>query len=327
VILGLLAPSAPALLVAALALSNPSDEFDRGRTAFFRAEYQRAISTLEPLLYPELKLESEEEVVQAHRMLGVSYLFENQPDHARSEFRKLLELQPDFRFDPLLDPPRVVDFFNGVVKEQQDELGDIEVRLKKREAALAAQNSRVIERRIERRSFVLNFVPFGAGQFQNQQKRKGLIFLGIESALLATSLATFATNFALYGVRPVRPCFDQPETQPSGAPWVCPPDRIDHSGEDFSRTLMRVQVASGVLFFAVAAWGIVDAIRNFQGEVVVGETTAGPQPAPAPASVPVSSLGTPETDAAPPRRPPPSVRRLMPSFAPLAQGGLLSLTY
>jgi len=84
------------------------DAFDRGRTAFGRAEYARAIEILHPLLYPEVILDSEGEVVQARRMLGVAYLFENKPEDARREFHKLLELRPDYRFDPLLDPQRVV---------------------------------------------------------------------------------------------------------------------------------------------------------------------------------------------------------------------------
>ena len=107
---GLVAALAAALLAAAdrrdrcPAPPTPREAFDRGRTAFGRAEYARAIEILHPLLYPEVLLDSEGEVVQAHRMLGVAYLFENKPDEARREFRKLLELRPDYRFDPLLDP-------------------------------------------------------------------------------------------------------------------------------------------------------------------------------------------------------------------------------
>ena len=108
------------------------DAFDRGRTAFGRAEYQRAIEVLHPLLYPEVLLDSEGEVVQARRMLGVAYLFENKPDEARREFRKLLELRPDYRFDPLLDPQRVVDFFNGVLKEEEATIAEIEKRRRER---------------------------------------------------------------------------------------------------------------------------------------------------------------------------------------------------
>lgn len=284
-----------------LALAGPSEQFQRGRTAYLRGEYQRAILTIHPLLYPELRLESEEEVIQAHRLLGVSYLFENQPDQARSEFRKLLELAPDFRLDAMLDPPRVVEFFNEIVRQQQSELGDIEARLKKREAEAARRSGQVVERRIERRSFLLNFVPFGAGQFQNQQRGKAWAFFGAEAALGAVSLAAFVTNFALYGIRPVRPCLVMVVPELNGRPGTCPPDQVDHAGEDLSRNLTRVQVVSGGLFYAVAIWGIVDAIRNFQGEITIGETLAGPPP--------VTSL------------------RLSPTLTPLAQGAAMTLTF
>ena len=45
----------------------------------------------------------------------------------------------------------------------------------------------------------VNFVPFGAGQFQNGQRRKGWLFFGAEAVLGAVSVGAFATNFALYG--------------------------------------------------------------------------------------------------------------------------------
>jgi Flp pilus assembly protein TadD len=121
--------SAAVLLATLHMASTPSQEFDRGRTAFLRGEYERAVTIIYPLLYPDLRLESESDVVQAHRILGVSYLFENKQNDARDEFRKLLELSPDYRFDPLLDPPKVVEFFNGIVREQQAQLGDIDIRL------------------------------------------------------------------------------------------------------------------------------------------------------------------------------------------------------
>src|SRR5207253_2649412 len=115
----------------------------------------------------------------------VAHLFENQPREARLEFRELLQLRPDYRFDPLLDPPRVVDFFNEVVKEQQGELTKAEASRRKREADAAARRSApppvtIIERRVERHSLLVAFVPFGAGQFQNGARKKGWLFLGSE---------------------------------------------------------------------------------------------------------------------------------------------------
>ena len=253
------------------------EAFERGSTAFIRGEYQRAIEILHPLLYPDVRLESESDVVQAHRMLGVAYLFESKPDEARREFKKLLELRPEFRFDPLLDPQRVVDFFNAVVAEMQKEIDDM---LKKKPPPPPPRITlppTIL--RYDRHSFAVNFIPFGAGQFQNGQRRKGWFFFGAESALAAVSVGTFATNFILYGVAPHRRC-----NMPSAPGVECPPAAIDHSQEDTSRALLDVQLVSGGLFFAVAIWGVIDAIRNFQPEVLLpdedgarnGRPTASP---------------------------------------------------
>src|SRR5262245_23419901 len=191
------------------------DAFDRGRTAFGRAEYARAIEVLHPLLYPEVLLDSEGEVVQARRMLGVAYLFENHPEEARREFRKLLELRPDYRFDPLLDPQRVVDFFNGVVKDEESAIAAIEARRRQRDQEAAARRQREAARLapvtqtvvvFERHSYLINFFPFGAGQFQNGDRRKGWFFLGTEAALAAISAGAFVTNFAIYGIEPHNTC-------------------------------------------------------------------------------------------------------------------------
>jgi tetratricopeptide (TPR) repeat protein len=270
----------PALLlvIATLAVvSSPSEEFERGKNAFARGQYQRAISILRPLLYPESRLETEGEVVQAHRMLGVAHLFEKQPEQASREFRKLLELRPDYRFDPLLDPPGVVEFFNQIVKEEEGEIAALEAKRKKREAELAARRQREADRlraeravviRYRKNSFALNFIPFGAGQFQNGDRRKGWIFLATESVLGAASVGAFVTNLALFGLTTPRRCVE-PQTidTATGLSQRCPEDKVDPSDENLSTNLLRVQLVTGGLFYAVAVWGIIDAIRNFRDEV------------------------------------------------------------
>lgn len=266
---------------------SPSEEFERGKTAFGRGEYQRAVEVLRPLLYPDVRLESEGEVVQAHRMLGVAHLFEGQPNEARHEFRKLLELRPDYRFDPLLDPPRVVDFFNQVLRQEEEEISTLEARRKKRDAELALRREREAARlreeqavvtRVKVHSFAVNFIPFGAGQFQNGQRGKAWTFLGAEALLGGASLAAFVTNFALYGIAPHRRCNVAQPLDANGLPQPCPDNEIDRSDEQLSANLTRLQVASGGLFFAVAIWGVIDAIRNFQSEVQLGQEPATPAP-------------------------------------------------
>jgi hypothetical protein len=269
-VLGVLIAAGPTGVLPVAPVS-PRDAFDRGRTAYERAEYKRAIEILSPLLYPEMLLESDGEVVQARRMLSVAYLFENKPDDARREFLELLRQRPSFRFEPLLDSQSVVTFFDAVLKEHQAEIRRFKALKDAKDAAIALQNQRAIEQlkapptivRYERHSLVVAMIPFGAGQFQNGERRKGWWFLGAESALAAISLGAFVTNFALYGVSPVRPCLDT--SNPNGV--RCPPELIDHSQEETSRWLTRVQVGSGVAFFAVAIWGVIDAVRNFKQEV------------------------------------------------------------
>jgi len=274
----------------AAAPQSPSVEFERGRTAFSRAEYQRSIDILRKLLYPEVRLDSEGEVVQAHRMLGVAYLFEGRPTDAKREFRKLLELRPDYRFDPLLDPPRVVDFFNAVLKEEEDEIAQLEAKRKKREAELAARRAREADRlraeratviRFQHNSYVVNFIPFGAGQFQNGQRRKGWAYAGIEGGLAAVSLAAFSTNFAMFGFAPRRRCLTPQPIDAGGLPRPCPSEKIDRSDETLSTNLLRVQLVSGGLFFAVAVWGVLDAIRHYQALTPLGTETAAPVEGPA----------------------------------------------
>jgi len=287
---------------------TPAQEFDRGRTAFQRGEYERAISIVYPLVYSDLRLESEPEVLLAHRLLGVSYLFVNKPNEASIEFRKLLELAPDYRFDPLLDPPRVVEFFNALVREQQEQLGDIEARLRKREEERNRHVGEILVRRMEHRPYAVNFLPFGAGQFQNDQPTKGWAFLGAEAVLGAASLGAFITNFMLYGSSPERACTGAYVNN------MCPVDKVDHSREETSHTITRVQVVSGAAFFGVALWGIIDAIRNYRAEVPLGESYIPANSAPETAPEKASKTG-------------PSAWQITPLLGPLAQGGALTLTF
>jgi hypothetical protein len=282
------------LLVVVLQTGAPSTQFERGRVAYERGEYARTIQLLRPLLYPEIRLATEGQVVQAHRMLGVAHLFEKQSEQAAQEFRKLLQLRPDIRFDTLLDPPQVVDFFNGVLREYEGELAKIEARRKEAEVAerrqrealeRARRGPTVVERKVLRNSFAVSFIPFGTGQFQNGHRRKGWAFLVSEAVLASVSVGAVATNFAVYGFRPRRPC--KPNIPPTGVMGmprpgttspgpgltdVCMPD---YSGENTSKMLTRVQLISGGLFFAVAAWGIADAVLNFRPEIPIDVPAPG----------------------------------------------------
>ena len=259
----------------------PNEDLQRGKNAYDRGEFARAVEIVRPLLYPEIRLQTEGQIVQAHRILGVAYLFEKDEAEATHEFRKLLQLVPDYRFDPLLDPPEVVDFFNNVLKGYEAELGDLEARRKaveqarmrdKEECDKVRAGPAFIERRVGRNSFTINFIPFGAGQFQNGQRKKGWAFLISESVLGAVSIGAFATNLAVYGLRPQRSCrYDLGSA-------ACPADAIDHTDENRSRRLTQLQVGSGAMFFGAVAWGVIDAIYFFRPETQLSLAAAPNHP-------------------------------------------------
>jgi hypothetical protein len=267
--------AAPSLLLLLLVqTSSPATEYSKGKMAFDRGEYAKAIELLRPLIYPEPRLESEGLIVTAHHMLGVAHLFEHQNDQAAQEFRKLLQLRPEFRMDSRIDPPLVVDFFNGVLKQYESELGELsrmrqQAEADERRRQDAFRNGpRVIERRFARNSLAVAFLPFGAGQFQNGHRTKGWVFLGSQAFLAGVSVAAFTTNFAVHGFRPVIECEPVPGDTSARNPG-CAPGYRPTSAQDRSKLLLRVQLVSGALFFAAAIWGVTDAILNFQPEVEV----------------------------------------------------------
>ena len=257
--------------------SASAEELQRGKNAYDRGEFARAVEIIRPLLYPEIRLQSDSQIVIAHRVLGVAYLFEKKAGEAKLEFHKLLQLAPDYHFDPLLDPPEVFDFFNQVRKEYSHELAQLEARRHEQEKARqrdreecekARGGPTVIEKRVGRNSFAVNFLPFGAGQFQNGHRKKGWTFLAVESLLGAASVAALATNLAVYGLRPHRACRYEVDAT------ACPPEAIDHTEEDRSRLLTQAQVATGAMFFAAVAWGIADAIYYYRPETQLAAADA-----------------------------------------------------
>lgn len=270
------------LLLTILSQTAPqvaTEELQRGKNAYDRGEFGRAVAIIRPLLYPENRLQSDTQIVLARRVLGVAYLFEKKSSEAQAEFRKLLQIDPDYHFDPLLDPPEVVDFFNGVRKEYSKELAQLEAKRRDMEKAReryreecekARGGPTVIEKRVGRNSFAVNLIPFGAGQFQNGQRNKGWAFLAAESALGAASIAAFATNLAVYGLNPKRSCRHE------AVATACAPGDIDHTDENRSHLLTQVQVATGAAFFAAVAWGIADAIYFYRPETQLSAADAVP---------------------------------------------------
>ncbi|MBN2718539.1 MAG: hypothetical protein JXX14_22030 [Deltaproteobacteria bacterium] len=182
--------------------------FTNARNAFDAGDYQEAASRFEGIL--EKGLDNEALLIETHKYLGVSYIFLANQKNAEEQFLKLLNLDPDFSLDPLIFPIDVVDFFTSVKQKHALELAEIAAaEARAEEAQKQAEEKRRLEeierlrttvyigKHVKWHSRLVALMPFGAGQFQNGHRRKGLFFLSSELLLLSGCITTFALHESL----------------------------------------------------------------------------------------------------------------------------------
>jgi tetratricopeptide (TPR) repeat protein len=258
------------VLLALVALLAPravcADEFDRfayARNAYEAGEYEAAVTRFEALLASEPR--NPALVLEAYKLLGVSYLFVGNKERAEETFIKLLTRSPEYTLDPLVFPIDVVDFFT-VVKDKNDEqiaalaaarAAEEEARREAEEAARQAALEKLkrnvyIERSRRENSLLVAMLPLGAGQFQNGDNLKGALFLGGEVLLGATALTTYILHEGL------RPRSERPFSSPS--------DRKAY--EQLEKGYRITNQASLVALGVLTTIGIIDALYGFERETV-----------------------------------------------------------
>ena len=204
-----------ALPVAADELSD----FEAARRSYDRQSYSKAARGFESLVGGAVPRARNPVVrLEARKYLGATYLFLGKEPEAREQFRRLLEEDPDYDIDPVAFPGAVVQTFQEVqaqALEQRAAQDNLEAARQKREKAgeleeLIEQQQRiatleelasteVIEKRNSRWIAAL---PFGIGQFQNENRKLGIMFAVTESAFLAASIATFIGHNSLRDENP-----------------------------------------------------------------------------------------------------------------------------
>lgn len=198
-----------------------------------------------PLLFPNPALATETELIEAYLMLAVSHFETDDLDNSEKWFEEALILDPEMRLDPDVYSPKVIDFFKKI---RQAITNKLEQAIRDRKLAqyrMALEAMRQVN--VEKHSYVINFVPFGAGQFQNGDRGKGRLFAISEGVLGGVSLLSFIVLSADYGWPRHR----------------IPPDEVDRA-----RNLQRLHVGTGIAFSVLYAWGVVDALLDYVPEVV-----------------------------------------------------------
>jgi hypothetical protein len=270
--------SAPitALLVG-LALAAPP-ELKRAKDRFEFGAYADCAGTLRQFLARDPEL-SDEEAVDAYRMLGISEYQLGDLAQARAAFVNLLSYDPDFGLDAFLVPPPIVEFFDRVKKEHEAALAPLRERkraLKEQQRLAEEAKRRLLAEeqartgpptklvRVQERVYVLNWFPFGAGQFQNGQRAKGTAIAAGEVALGAVNIGAILVHNQLANSM----------TRCTSAQSGCSRPPYSDSDRALLGRIEVVKYASAALFWGLYAYGVWDAHRNF---VPVVETEISPR--------------------------------------------------
>ncbi len=271
VVLSLLGPSA--------AGASSADKLTRAKASYEDGDYARASKLLEEM-FRSADLNGDE-LRQAHIYLAASYYYLDQKDRARLEFDALFRQSPLARVDPVYFPPEIVQMANDEATKLQNEAD----RAPPRSAAVIAQppdtppaphgaSVTAPQARLENRTSVpsagnsatstgegkatppslgFSFIPFGVGQFANEQYGKGALFLSFE----VIALASFTTASAL-----------AESLKAGGVPFITYTLRNPSDAQTFStyQTIYIVSFWTGLGIYVV---GVVDSLvsRPSQTEV------------------------------------------------------------
>ncbi len=229
------------LMASTVVLATPAERLSEAREACRLGNYDDAIPLLSYLLYPNARLSSAADLVEAHVLLGVAYYETGDRINAEREFEEALFLDANLTLDALLFSRGAVEFFDESKRDFAERTRrDNEAR------ELAAERDRLrqaIENMvvIEQKQYFINFVPFGAGQFQNGQDGKGVFFFVSQSILGGTSFGLWVWQVGKYGYN-----------------GSVPRDEVDTVFR-----LQQVQIVTGLACLGLMVGGIIDSLINY----------------------------------------------------------------
>jgi len=256
---------APLLL--ALSLAAPA-ELKRAKDRFEFGAYADAAGTLRQFLAGDPDL-TEAEFVDAYRTLGIAEYHLGDLAQARASFVNLLSHDPDYALDPFLVPPAIVEFFDRVKKEHEAALEPLRERkralqneqrladeakrkLLAEETARTGPPTRVV--RVETHHYFFNWLPLGAGQFQNGEKAKGTAIAAGEIVLGLVNIGAYLLHNQI--------AQDRQRSCVSGQPGCSHPPYSD-SDRELLAQIDTVKYVSAGLFWALYAYGVWDAHHNY----------------------------------------------------------------
>ena len=242
-----------------------TNELAKARAEYARSQYQRTVDLLVPVLADPRQVAdlTDEDTVEAHKLLGLSYFFLSQTakvddrprllENAGIQFASLLFIDPDYVLDAAVEGPEAVQYFDAIKRDQEQQLGKIrEQKRLDEERKSRPQRERVILTVQRDDAGWPNFIPFGYGQFRNGDTRKGAILGSIQGVAFATSAFFYMQHALKYG-------------------W--PTGRLPSSPSevDTIRTEQYIQIGAGTIFLLTYAYSVYDGYKHQRPSVITRE--------------------------------------------------------
>ncbi|MDP1828337.1 MAG: hypothetical protein Q8L48_34025 [Archangium sp.] len=207
---------------------------------------------------------------------------------AQAAFLQLLRVNPDYILDPFAVPPTAIKVFEQVRKENADALNlvrqQIALRIdqnkraaaeferlrleqeeRRRKADFLANDIKV--RTIEKRSMLVNFLPFGAGQFQQGRVGWGAAFAVSEGLMAVLSIVSYFAINALYKTETFT--WTDRLTSPEKNGVFSFPARVFDPNRKTERDVWTgLKYGTGIAFYALWAIGAGDAVWRHQDEII-----------------------------------------------------------
>ncbi|MGB0646980.1 MAG: hypothetical protein ACPGQS_07385, partial [Bradymonadia bacterium] len=243
------------------AYAGPAEELRDAENSYLYGDYARVLRKIIPVIEPDLLLSDENKIARAYELAGLASFFLEDKESARRQFEKLIRLRPNFRLDPVKVPPPAISFFDQLRDQLKEDIARIRAALQKHaeeeERKKRLANLVKVRRDVKINSRTVALLPFGIGQFQNDDHTLGQFFLASQALSAAASIGFFL------GVESMRTS--------SG--------RFRTSDVTRARQFRTAQMTTGVTALALALIGIAEAQWSFKQQTTLQEETitgAGP---------------------------------------------------
>ncbi len=192
---------------------TPEEILQQAENAYQYGDYHLAIKLYQSILHPN-KIQKTRSRLTALTQLAICYYSNDKKDLARKEFEDVLKISPRHTLDPFLYPPQIILFFNETKRElapllveiarvqdeeqkalkelKKAELKASEARAKQEQLTSQPFHNQVIEKIVYKNSLFLAVLPFGIGQFQNDDDTLGYFFFASQVIALSVNIGSYA---------------------------------------------------------------------------------------------------------------------------------------